>query len=103
MFIQFTHSPQPEDLENFDKDGLSLDQSVQRLATELEPEDSNDPNLEISALNDQEEEGGSTQNIAKWNPDRLVPNVLVDAIQLSGERGLSNWVGQHNFLGQRGF
>lgn len=91
-FVQLLRSPDREDLENFDSESLSLDQSVQRLASLFEPESHDDSAIEAETTAIKDKDAGTVRQVARWNPDRLMPNVVCDATRLAGHAGLSNWV-----------
>jgi len=91
-FVQLLHPPKSEELEDLDKDELPLDQSIQLLASDLGPENGDLVTSGLNAKDDQEEQGRLSHDIAQWNPDRLIANVMADAARLAGESGLTNWV-----------
>ncbi|KIX08407.1 uncharacterized protein Z518_03063 [Rhinocladiella mackenziei CBS 650.93] len=95
QFVQLVRHPRVGDLQSFDTEKLSLDQTIQHLASLIEPESHNDSIVGFSNSNNNNnnslEETDMMRPVAKWNPDRLIPNVMVDAVQLAGRTGLTNW------------
>ncbi|KAK5553786.1 hypothetical protein LTR46_008332 [Exophiala xenobiotica] len=94
-FVQILHRPKSEDLEKFDTDELSLDQIVQQLSSQLEPDDQEDP----GARPENSENQTPTQHLARWNPDRTMTNTIVDAARLSGQDGLTHMSSRHLITG----
>lgn len=91
--IQLVQIPGPGNLEEFDTDELALGSSLVELASimsidePLEPmvSDSNESDRGLSA-------SSSSKAFAQWNPNRLMPNMLREAVQLAGVKGLTNVV-----------
>ncbi|KIY01853.1 uncharacterized protein Z520_01991 [Fonsecaea multimorphosa CBS 102226] len=89
-FVQLLHRADAVDLENFDTEKLSLSQTVEELASS-EPEDRNNQSASHFAAEEENEEASeAVYKPARWNPDRLMPNILVDAVRLAGLEGLTN-------------
>ncbi len=91
-FVQLLHPPNAEDLERFDTDSLSLDQSIEGLASQCEAELEGDLGADVEEADDQADEGTTGHQLARWTPDRPMTNVVCDAAQLAGRAGLTNWV-----------
>jgi transcription factor C subunit 3 len=91
-FVQLLHPPDAKDLDRFDTDGLSLDQSIEELASLSEAEFQSDLAEEAEEVDDHVEEGSTGHHLASWTPDRPITNVVRDAAQLVGRAGLTNWV-----------
>lgn len=91
-FVQLLHPPGSGDLESFDTEELTLDQSLQDLLSTTGLADQNDAVVGFPTIEDQEGESGGIRHMARWNPDRHMANVVVDAVQLVGRSGLTNWV-----------
>ncbi|KIV87639.1 hypothetical protein PV11_03171 [Exophiala sideris] len=89
-YVQILHSLEPDDLENFDTDSLSLDQTIEQLSARPESESQVDSPTLAGLSEDQTEEEQTVAHLARWNPDRLMPNVVHDAALLSGHDGLTN-------------
>ncbi|EXJ78581.1 hypothetical protein A1O1_08982 [Capronia coronata CBS 617.96] len=90
-FVQLLHLPTPEDLERFDTEDLTLEQPLQGILPTTGSADYGGDIVAFPATENQEGETGTTRHMARWNPDRPMPNVVVDAVQLMGMSGLSNW------------
>ncbi|OCT44409.1 hypothetical protein CLCR_05336 [Cladophialophora carrionii] len=91
-FVQLLRHAGPEDVENFDTEHLSLDQTLEELATGADLECLPYTNLAASpAAAEGEESLQPPPKSAAWNPDRLMSNVLVEAVQSAGRHGLSNY------------
>ncbi|KIW63673.1 hypothetical protein PV04_08657 [Phialophora macrospora] len=99
-FVQLLRHAEPEDLENFNTEQLSLDQTLEELTTGgnaggfsgISP-------AESPAAADDEEFLEAPPKSAAWNPDRLMSNMLVEAIQSAGKHGLSNSSARHTITG----
>ncbi|OQV06937.1 hypothetical protein CLAIMM_11438 [Cladophialophora immunda] len=90
-FVQLLHRADAVDLENFDTEKLSLNQTIEELASIADPEDRNDGSVALHAAEEENEEfTEAVYKPARWNPDRLMPNILVDAVRLAGPDGLTN-------------
>ncbi|KIW21255.1 hypothetical protein PV08_01835 [Exophiala spinifera] len=85
-FVKLLHPPSPEDLQNFEVENLKLDHTLQHLSSVLEPGplDELDARLQVS------EAAWTVQHLARWNPDRNMANILMDAARLAGHTGLTN-------------
>ncbi|EXJ56284.1 uncharacterized protein A1O5_12551 [Cladophialophora psammophila CBS 110553] len=94
QFVQLLRRADAADLENFDTESLSLNQTIEELASAVDSEDRNDHNDHNVALPTVEEANEDSLEAvyrpARWNPDRLMPNVLVDAVRFAGPDGLTN-------------
>lgn len=87
-FVQLLHPPSPEDLQNFEVDGLKLDHTIQHLSSVLEPGSSDELGARLLVCG----APGIAQHLARWNPDRNMVNTLLDAARLAGHTGLTNTV-----------
>jgi transcription factor C subunit 3 len=93
-YVQMLHPLEPKDLEDFDTDALSLDQNIQQLSAQFESEVPVDSPALAAEYEGQTEEEQTVRHLARWNPDRLIPNVVHDAVAISGREGLTNSVGR---------
>ncbi|EXJ84346.1 hypothetical protein A1O3_05013 [Capronia epimyces CBS 606.96] len=91
QFVQLLHPPGPEELGRFDTEDLALDQPLQELISAAGSADNGDTIAGFSTTDDQEEEAGTARHVARWNPDRSMPNVVVDAVRIMGNTGFTNW------------
>jgi transcription factor C subunit 3 len=91
QFVQLLRHAKPEDLENFNTEQLSLDQTLEELSGNLEYLPGISPAESPTAAED-EEDLQMPPKAAAWNPDRLMSNMLVEAVQSAGRHGLSNSV-----------
>ncbi|KAK5049106.1 hypothetical protein LTR84_005529 [Exophiala bonariae] len=91
--VQLVQIPSPSSLEEFDTDELALRHSFAELASIMGMEEP----LELSkstASETKEMDFDSAASpplaLAQWNPARLMPNMLRDAVQVSSPKGLTN-------------
>lgn len=98
QFVQLLRPAEPEDLENFDTETLSLNHSIQHLVSLVRPEAQNEATIEIPSEDHAGERSENLRYMTRWNPDRFLPNVLLDAARLTGADGLSNSVRYHILL-----
>ncbi|EXJ55209.1 hypothetical protein A1O7_08135 [Cladophialophora yegresii CBS 114405] len=92
QFVQLLRLAGPEDLENFNNEQLSLDQTLEELTTGADSEClPNAGPAESPAAAGGEESLQPPSKSAVWNPDRLMSNILVEAVQSAGSNGLSNF------------
>lgn len=91
-FVQLLRPAELEDLQTFDTGTLSLDQPVEELISLVDPESQNDSITVMPAAENDEEGPVTTRDSARWNPDGLMPNTLLNAARVAGANGLSNWV-----------
>ncbi|KAH0834564.1 hypothetical protein FOPE_03527 [Fonsecaea pedrosoi] len=90
-FVQLVRRAGAVDLDNFDTEILSLSQTVEELASTYDRKDRNNSPLEVPAAEEEDDESDeAVYKPARWNPDRLMPNVMVDAVRLAGQEGLTN-------------
>ncbi|KAI1611039.1 hypothetical protein EDD36DRAFT_311436 [Exophiala viscosa] len=89
-YVQILRPLEPEDMENFDTDTLCMDQTIEHLSARSESESQVDPPTPAGISEDQTEEEQTRRHLARWNPDRLMPNAVHDAACLAGHEGLTN-------------
>lgn len=93
--IQLVRLPGPGSLDEFDTEELALRHSLTELASMMGIEEP----LEHfeSTVSEEKEMDRDLAPLpyiapAQWNPNRLMPNMLRDAVQLAGAKGLTNVV-----------
>lgn len=91
-YVQLLRSLEPKDLEEFGTDALSLDQDIQQLSAQFESEAPVHSPALAGEYEGHTEEEQTVRHLARWNPDRLMPNVVHDAACISGREGLTNSV-----------
>ncbi|EHY53091.1 hypothetical protein ABEF92_003942 [Exophiala dermatitidis] len=89
-FVQLLRPAGLDELENFDTENLKLDQSLDDLSSLADLADDIDPVIDVSATDDRAEGNGISRHVARWNPDRLISNIVVDAVRHRGEAGMTN-------------
>ncbi|OAP64951.1 hypothetical protein AYL99_00923 [Fonsecaea erecta] len=90
-FVQLLHRPDTADLESFDTERLALNQTIEELASISDAEDRNNGSAAVHPTEEENEETSeAVYKPARWNPDRSMPNILVDAVRLAGSDGLTN-------------
>lgn len=94
LCVQRLRDPTSEDMEMFDTDVLSLNQPILDISanTDDDPVSPRAADTELSSGSDSQP---PLFGIPAWNPDRLMPNLLIDAIQHSGDKGLTNFVSEN--------
>ncbi|KAL2429745.1 hypothetical protein ABEF95_010711 [Exophiala dermatitidis] len=89
-FVQLLRPAGYDELENFDTENLMLDHSLDDLSSLAELNDDIDPVIDVAATDDRAEGNGISRHVARWNPDRLISNVVVDAARQRGKAGMTN-------------
>ena len=90
--VQMLRPIDAESLNTFDTDGLSLDQSIADISSALGIDEPLEPTIEVDRETEGDPSPSQPRAIAKWNPDRLMPNILSDATKVQGMEGMTNLV-----------
>lgn len=93
LYVQFLRHAELEDLQNFNTETLSLDQTIAEVTPAHETQNSADTIiLQSPIVEHSDAPSPGLYRPARWNPDRLMPNVLVDIVHSAGADGLTNIV-----------
>lgn len=92
--VQLVQMPDAGSLEGFDTDALTLDSSLAELTSMLGFNEPLDLTLQDPNNGDRGLISSPPLALAEWNPGRLMTNMLQDAVQLAGTKGLTNLVGR---------
>ena len=80
-FLQLLRRAESEDLQKFDNEKLSLNQTLEELASDVDPKALPSTSLrDTPAPNEGQDPLTVVHQSPSWNPDRLLPNVLVEAV-----------------------
>lgn len=93
LYVQLLRHPESEDLQNFNTETLSLDQTVAELSLAFDPQDPASTSFpQLPILEESVEPSRGLYRPARWNPDRLMPNILIDTVYCASSGGLTNIV-----------
>ena len=92
-FVQLVRLPDHEDLREFDNEKLALDQTVEDMIT-IDDTGAARP-LDTSAIGESGDSLIPLHKSSKWNPDRSISNIMLEAVKSAGAKGLTLAVCAH--------